>query len=148
MSLSKLRVGSDGSDFSVVGIEEDGVVVPVVIMLVVVNGLGAMAVAVRCDGVEEILAAKRVGEKVIEGEVKDASKSRSLVFSPGEETAERAVISVHGFEDAKEALEEISSSSHSEIISSLTSIACRSLTSSCSTVGSCAGARVVAREGN
>lgn len=156
-SLSKLRVGSDGGDLSVEGIVVWKppselvlvvVVVPVVIKLVVVNGFGVMAVAVRCDGVEETQAAERVGEKVIEGEVKDASKACSFALSPGEEMAERAVFSVHGFEDAKEALEETSSSSHSEAIFSLWSIACKCLVSSCSAVRGPAGVGVVAREGN
>ena len=52
-----------------------------------------------------------VGEvKVIEGEVKEASKARSLAFIPGEETVERAVVSVQGME-LEEAFDAVSSSS-------------------------------------
>lgn len=151
--MSKLRIGSDGGDLSVEGIvvwkmPSKLLLVVVVVVVVVVNGFGVMAVAVKCDGVEEIQAAERVGEKDIEGEEKDTSKACSLAFSPGEETADRAVFSVHGFDDAKEALEEISSSSHPEAIFSLRSVTCKSLASSCSTVRGSAGAGVVTRDGN
>ena len=51
------------------------------------------------------------GEKAMEGDVKEASNACSLAFIPGDDTAERAVVSVQGIEpDELEALDEVSSS--------------------------------------
>lgn len=47
----------------------------------------------------------------MEGDVKEASNAWSLAAIPGDDTAERAVVSVHEIEpDELEALDEVSSS--------------------------------------
>jgi hypothetical protein len=52
-----------------------------------------------------------VGENAVDGDVKEASNACSLAVILGEDTAERAVTSVHGSDPSEDAFDAVSSSS-------------------------------------